>query len=418
MPRNLASGAGTGGLRSDRMSGVGMRNAQDSSSVVRAFVFAAAIGAACALFATPSLAAAAEACPGHPNALGTSRVLTIAPGEYWRLGLMQYKRTLPLADKEVVLTFDDGPLPPSTNHVLDTLASQCVQATFFLVGEMAHSFPSVVRRIHADGHTIGTHSEDHPNRFDKISLAKVRYEIDQGIANVGGALGDPKKVAPFFRIPGLGRTNAVEHELVARGLIVFSADVVADDWFRHIKPSEIVRRAMSRLEARGKGILLLHDIHPWTAKALPELLAQLKAHGFHVVHVVPGNTLGVMIADGLTPWSRDGGVPDWPQVADLPAAAAHSALPAPDAEAFDPGYRPWRAAKFADAALDDGPMSPDMPANAAATAAALPVPSIQDTGLSADAVEVVGPAVSLRSGLIPAEAKTAVATDPRRPQAN
>ena len=50
---------------------------------------------------------------------------------------MQYKQTLPLNDHEVVITFDDGPIPPYTNRILDTLASQCVKATYFLVGHMA-----------------------------------------------------------------------------------------------------------------------------------------------------------------------------------------------------------------------------------------------------------------------------------------
>ena len=112
--------------------------------------------------ASVSISAAAETCPGNPDALGTSRVLTVNPNEFTLLGTMQYKQTLPLGDREVVLTFDDGPLPPFTDIILDTLASQCVKATF-LVGQMASAYPSVVRRIYNEGHTIGTHSEHHPN---------------------------------------------------------------------------------------------------------------------------------------------------------------------------------------------------------------------------------------------------------------
>jgi peptidoglycan/xylan/chitin deacetylase (PgdA/CDA1 family) len=93
------------------------------------------------------VALSAETCPGNPDALGTSRVLTINPGEFTLLGTMQYKQTLPLKDHEVVITFDDGPLPPYTNIILDALASQCVKATYFLVGQMAHAYPSVVRRM-------------------------------------------------------------------------------------------------------------------------------------------------------------------------------------------------------------------------------------------------------------------------------
>src|SRR5262245_47377182 len=107
-------------------------------------------------------AAAAEDCPGHPGAIGTSRVIVVDPTEHARIGTMQYRETLPLADKEVVLTFDDGPLPPYTNRVLETLAAECAKATFFLVGRQSRSFPDMVRRIYNEGHTIATHSQNHP----------------------------------------------------------------------------------------------------------------------------------------------------------------------------------------------------------------------------------------------------------------
>src|SRR5271163_177833 len=103
-----------------------------AGAIFFAVAVAQGVGGICA-------SALAEPCPGNPDAIGTSRVLVIHPGEYSRLGSMQYHETLPLADKEVVLTFDDGPLPPASSQVLDTLAAQCAKATFFLVGQMAHS---------------------------------------------------------------------------------------------------------------------------------------------------------------------------------------------------------------------------------------------------------------------------------------
>jgi peptidoglycan/xylan/chitin deacetylase (PgdA/CDA1 family) len=155
-------------------------------------------------------ASATELCPGNPDALGTSRVLTIEPADFARIGSMQYPKTLPLEDHEVVITFDDGPIPPFTNAVLDTLASECVKATYFLVGEMARAYPSIVRRIYNAGHAIGTHSQNHPYRFQRLSLEKAESQVDSGIASVDAALGDPKALSPFFRIPGLGRTDALE----------------------------------------------------------------------------------------------------------------------------------------------------------------------------------------------------------------
>ena len=229
--------------------------------------------------------AMAGSCPGNPNAIGTSRTITVEPSALPRIGSMQYHSTLPLNDHEVAITFDDGPLPPYTNRILDTLAADCVKVTYFLVGEMARNYPAVVRRMYNEGHTIGTHSYDHPLIFQHLSLEGVTREVDGGIASVDAALGDPKALSPFFRIPGLGRSQTVEDYLTEKSLVTWSADVVADDW-RHIGAKEIVKRAMRRLDEKGRGILLLHDIHPATVMALPSLLNELKDKGYHVVQVV------------------------------------------------------------------------------------------------------------------------------------
>jgi peptidoglycan/xylan/chitin deacetylase (PgdA/CDA1 family) len=245
----------------------------------------AIIGLALAL-AGGSAAAHAAGCPGNPGAMGTSRVLTIDPREHPRLGTMQYPETLPLSDKEVVLTFDDGPMPPYTNRVLEVLAQECVKANFFIIGRMARGYPELLRRIHADGHMIGTHSENHPLAFEKMPARAVQQEIEQGIASTARALGNRDAVAPFFRIPGLLRAETVESYLRSRGMVTWSADVAADDW-KHVTASEVVNRSIARLDAKGKGILLLHDIQPATALALPHLLRELKRRGYKIVQVAP-----------------------------------------------------------------------------------------------------------------------------------
>jgi hypothetical protein len=143
-----------------------------------------------------------------------------------------------------------------------------------------------VQRIHAEGHTIGTHSMKHPLSFNRMSTEKMAAEVDAGIDAVAGALGDETLIAPFFRVPGLLRSETVDNYLQSAELMVWSTDVMAHDWKR-IKPEGIIRRAIDRLDAKGKGILLLHDIHERTANALPDLLKELKARGYRIVHIVP-----------------------------------------------------------------------------------------------------------------------------------
>lgn len=290
---------------------------------------ASCLGLLAAIIAQTALAAD---CPGHPDALGTSRTLVVDPREHPRLGTMQYPETLPLEDHEVVLTFDDGPLPRYSNQVLDILASECVKATFFIIGRMAQAYPEGVRKLRDAGHTIGTHSQDHPLSMNRMPIERARQEIDDGIASVTTALGDPAALAPFFRIPGLLRAEAVEEYLASRGIQTWSADFPADDW-RPISSARVYDLAMQRLEAKGKGVLLLHDIHPRTVAALPKLLHELKARGYRIVHVVPATPdLPATPTEPqqwqLHPPSENVAISHWPKIPTF-AFAEMNTLPAP-----------------------------------------------------------------------------------------
>ncbi len=225
----------------------------------------------------------ADTC-NNPDALGTSRTIVVDPREYPRIGTMQYANTLPLRDKEVVLTFDDGPIPKYSNQILDILAAECVKATFFVVGRMAKEFPDGVRKLIRQGHSVGTHSENHPLSMNRMPIEQAQQEIEEGIANTKAALGDETQLSPFFRIPGLLRASVVEDYLASRGIQTWSADFPADDW-RHVSSQTVHNLALSRLKAKGKGILLLHDIQPRTVAALPGILRDLKAGGYRIVHV-------------------------------------------------------------------------------------------------------------------------------------
>jgi len=283
------------------------------------------------------LASAAD-CPGHPNALGTSRTLVVDPREHPRIGVMQYPETLPLADHEVVLTFDDGPLPRNSNKILEILADQCVKATFFTIGNMARYSPEGVRKLRDASHTIGTHTQTHPLSMNHMSLERAKQEIDDGIASVKAALGDDDEtaLAPFFRIPGLLRADNVEEYLASQGIQIWSADFLADDW-RHISSSRVYDLAIKRLEARGKGILLLHDIQARTVAALPRILETLKARGYRIVHVVPASPERPATPTEPQEWrlhpSPDA-VAHWPQIPNFVFADLGS-LPAPALLDFD-----------------------------------------------------------------------------------
>jgi peptidoglycan/xylan/chitin deacetylase (PgdA/CDA1 family) len=277
-------------------------------------------------------AAPAADCPGHPDALGTARTLVVDPREHPRIGTMQYGETLPLGDHEVVLTFDDGPLPRYSNQVLQILADQCVKATFFTVGRQAEANPEGVRKLASAGHSIGTHSQNHPLGMKRISIERARQEIDEGIASVKSALGDDASLAPFFRIPGLSRAEAVEDYLAAQGIQTWSADFPADDW-RRVSSSRVYELAMKRLEEKGKGILLLHDIQARTVAALPRILNELKARGYRIVHVVPATPEQPATPTEAQQWqlhppSEAVAVAHWPKIPNFVFADAGT-LPAP-----------------------------------------------------------------------------------------
>ncbi len=285
--------------------------------------------------------ALAADCPGHPDAIGTSRTLVVDPRQHPRIGTMQYPETLPLRDHEVVLSFDDGPLPRNSDRILDILAAQCVKANFFVIGQMARAFPEGVRKLRDAGHTIGTHSQTHPLSMNRMPIERARQEIDDGIASAQAALGnDPAAVGPFFRIPGLLRAEAVEDYLASKGIQVWSADFPADDW-RHISAARVYDLAMERIEAKGRGILLLHDIQARTVAALPRILHELKARGYHIVHVVAATPDRPATPTEPQEWllhppSETVAIVHWPKIPAFVFAEA-TPLPAPSLSDFAGG---------------------------------------------------------------------------------
>jgi peptidoglycan-N-acetylglucosamine deacetylase len=241
--------------------------------------------------------------------LGTARIEPVGTEGGLEVGLKTYPRTIPLADHEVILTFDDGPDAVSTPKILDALKAECVRATFFEIGRNAESLPEIARREVREGHTVAHHTFSHPQptlRFMPADAA--RADIMRGMIAVekaaygrdftGEAPKAPKDLkleAPFFRFPGFADTPDLKRWLADNDVGIFGVDLWASDWIK-MTPEQELRLVMRRLAKNGhRGMLLLHDNHPWTAAMVPMLLSELKAKGYRVVHMVAGPGKGPFV---------------------------------------------------------------------------------------------------------------------------
>ncbi|WP_045835462.1 polysaccharide deacetylase family protein [Hyphomicrobium sp. 99] len=255
-------------------------------SLAASAVIAAAIG-------TLAPALADDACPA--GTLGVSRTIEVdATGGPWigaPLGDPNF-----LAPGEVVLTFDDGPSPKDTREILAALAKECTKAVFFMVGEMVAVHPEIVKEVADQGHTIGTHTWSHPN-LARLDLPEVTREVEATFDVVQKA--SPQPVAPFFRYPYLSSSKLDEDYFKSRNIAQFAVDIDSSDW-RMRSSAPVIAKVMAGLKARGRGIILMHDIHKWTAGAVPGLLAKLKAGGYKVVLLKPKTTLQ-LVADVTPP---------------------------------------------------------------------------------------------------------------------
>ena len=237
------------------------------------------------LAATATWAEPQNSC-SNADTLGVSRVAEIDTTSGQRFG-EQYPGDHLLQAGEVVLTFDDGPFPGDTKAILAALAAQCTKATFFNVGSMAAAYPDLAKEVASEGHTVGTHTWSHANlawlsQGRAIAQIETAFTVEQRL--LGGG------VAPFFRFPYLSDPKRLIAYLGTRNIAVFSVDIDSMDYLAR-SPDAIVHRVMGELAKRGKGIILFHDIHAVTAKALPTILTELKAKNFKVVHLVPKTTL-------------------------------------------------------------------------------------------------------------------------------
>ena len=218
----------------------------------------------------------------NPNALGVSRVVVIDTTGGPGFGFEQFKQFDFLTDKEVVLTFDDGPWPANTPAVLKALDDECAKAVFFPIGKHASYHPEILKQVMAAGHSIGSHTWSHAALVNKkLTEQQRKDEIEKGFSAVKWALGG-KAPSPFFRFPALQHPPEMVTYLGTRNIGIFSCDLDSFD-FKASKAQTIIDTVMRKVEKNGKGIILMHDFQKHTAEALPELLKKLKAGGYKVV---------------------------------------------------------------------------------------------------------------------------------------
>jgi peptidoglycan/xylan/chitin deacetylase (PgdA/CDA1 family) len=249
---------------------------------------AAAPAAAAPAAAPPPAAAAAQsaqparaACT-NPNALGVGRTVEIDTTGGPGFGFEHFKQLDFLRDKEVVLTFDDGPWPVNTPSVLKTLADECTTGIFFSIGKHATYYPEILKQVYAAGHTVGSHTWSHATLTNKkLTDDQKKEEIEKGFSAVKWALGGVSP-SPFFRFPALQHPPEMVTYLGERNIAMFSCDLDSFD-FKASKAQQVIDVTMKKLDKLGKGIILMHDFHKHTAEALPELLKRLKAGGYKVV---------------------------------------------------------------------------------------------------------------------------------------
>ena len=191
-----------------------------------------------------------------------------------------------LRPREVVLTFDDGPRPGRTGAILDTLDAYGVKATFLMLGAQAEAHPALARQVALRGHTVGSHTYDHVD-LSKLGRQAALDEIARGEAAVATALdGAGGGLSPFFRFPYLAQTGFLRTSMLQGDIVVLDVDIDSKDYYQDT-PRTVMDRTLDRLQARGSGIILFHDIHQRTVDLLPGFLDELTARGYKVVALAP-----------------------------------------------------------------------------------------------------------------------------------
>ncbi|MFL5318927.1 MAG: polysaccharide deacetylase family protein, partial [Myxococcaceae bacterium] len=186
-------------------------------------------------------------------------------------------------DHKLSLTFDDGPDARYTPRVLDILKKHDVKATFFVCGDQVAKNPELVRRIVAEGHTLGNHSWDHAD-LTKIDQKQIEQEFAQTQAAVDKALGYHYELTQVR--PPYGATNdKVKGAIKKNDDVAVLWNVDSNDWKYPNNDQAIldnVFKGSSSVYARG-GVILFHDVHPQSGRVLDQVIDRLQHEGYKFV---------------------------------------------------------------------------------------------------------------------------------------
>jgi peptidoglycan-N-acetylglucosamine deacetylase len=194
------------------------------------------------------------------------------PSLTWRINTPQ---------KELYLTFDDGPLPGPTEFVLDVLRSASAKATFFCIGDNIKKHPRVFQRIIAEGHAIGNHTFNHINGW--------KSDVDRYLQNVAlceAAIGGPKETVRLFR-PPYGRITRKQIQAM-HGFRIIMWDVLTHDYSHALSPELCLRRSINA--TRNGSIIVFHDslkAEKNMTYVLPAFIAHFSERGYSFKSLTP-----------------------------------------------------------------------------------------------------------------------------------
>lgn len=224
----------------------------------------------------------------NPQAIGTARTVPVQAQRTVGIGAFYFKRTLRLNPREYILTFDDGPSPVTTPQILAILKSECIRATFFMIGKHAEAYPQLVAQLRDAGQVLASHTYSHLD-LTTMPVDQAIGDIKRGYAAVEhaayGTSSDEDKPR-FVRAPGHKITPAIIAYTRQHEITLVTADISPQDW-RNKAPQITMAVMKKALDQTDRGIIGLHDTQKNTILMLPMLIAELKQRGAKLVAMEP-----------------------------------------------------------------------------------------------------------------------------------